>query len=137
MGLGNSESYWKQAIGSNIGAIIINPIIDGINNILAKLPKEFTDFFGFENGFQLPRYEMKELPNYFEVIDRRETERQAQAAQNSNINNNNSKSANNVQNNNITVNMAAGSSPYEVEKAAENGMNKALQLSPTAFVGYK
>ena len=126
-----------KAIGSNIGAIIINPIIDGINNILAKLPKGVTDFFGFENGFQLPRYEMKELPNYFEVVDRRETERQAQAAQNSNINNNNSKSANNVQNNNITVNMAAGSSPYEVEKAAENGMNKALQLSPTAFVGYK
>ena len=46
-------------------------------------------------------------------------------------------SANNTQNNNVTVNMAAGSSPYEVEKAAEAGMNKALQLSPTAFVGYK
>ncbi len=126
-----------KAIGSNIGAIIINPIINGINNILAKLPKGFTDFFGFENGFQLPRYEMKELPNFFKVIDRRETERQAQAAQNSNINNNNSKSANNVQNNNITVNMAAGSSPYEVEKAAENGMNKALNLSASSFVGYK
>lgn len=45
--------------------------------------------------------------------------------------------ANNTQNNNVTINMSAGSSPADVERAAEAGMNKALQLSPTAFIGYK
>ena len=43
----------------------------------------------------------------------------------------------NTQNNTVTVNMSAGSSPADVERAAEAGMNKALQLSPTAFIGYK
>ena len=102
-----------KAIGSNIGAIIINPVIDGINNILAKLPKGLTDFLGFENGFQLPKYEMKELPNYFEVIDRRATER-ANAQNNSTINQNNTV--------NVTV-ASSGDSLQDITKAVEKGFS--------------
>ena len=102
-----------KAIGSNIGAIIINPIIDGINDILAKLPKKFTDFLGFENGLQLPRYEMKELPNFFEVIDRRATER-ANNQNNSTINQNNTV--------NVTV-ASSGDSLQDITKAVEKGFD--------------
>ena len=110
-----------KAIGSNIGAIIINPIIDGINTILAKLPKKVTDFLGFENGLQIPRYEMKELPNYFEVIDRRVAERQAN---------------NNTQNNNITINMPNGGtdSLTNITNAVETGINKANSISPALLL---
>ena len=102
-----------KAIGSNIGAIIINPIIDGINHILAKLPKEFTDFLGFENGLQIPKYEMKDLPNFFEVIDRRATER-ANNQNNSTINQNNTV--------NVTV-ASSGDSLQDITKAVEKGFN--------------
>ena len=102
-----------KAIGSNIGAIIINPIIDGINNILGKLPKGFTDFLGFENGLQLPKYEMKDLPNFFEVIDRRATER-ANNQNNSTINQNNTV--------NVTV-ASSGDSLQDITKAVEKGFN--------------
>ena len=110
-----------KAIGSNIGAIIINPIIDGINTILAKLPKKVTDFLGFENGLQIPRYEMKELPNYFDVIDRRVAERQAN---------------NNTQNNNITINMPNGGtdSLTNITNAVETGINKANSISPVLLL---
>lgn len=110
-----------KAIGSNIGAIIINPIIGGINDILAKLPKKFTDFLGFENGLQIPKYEMKELPNFFEVIDKRITERQAN---------------NNTQNNNITINMPNGGtdSLTNITNAVETGINKANSISPALLL---
>ena len=109
-----------KAIGSNIGAIIINPIIGGINDILAKLPKKFTDFLGFENGLQIPKYEMKELPNFFEVIDRRIAERQAN---------------NNTQNNNITINMPGGTdSLTNITNAVERGINKANSVSPALLI---
>ena len=109
-----------KAIGSNIGAIIINPIIGGINNILAKLPKKVTDFLGFENGLQIPKYEMKELPNFFEVIDRRIAERQAN---------------NNTQNNNITINMPGGTdSLTNITNAVETGINKANSVSPALLI---
>lgn len=98
-----------KAIGSNIGAIIINPIIGGINDILAKLPKKFTDFLGFEHGLQIPKYEMKELPNFFEVIDRRIAERQAN---------------NNTQNNTVNVTVqSTGDSLQDITKAVEKGFN--------------
>lgn len=102
-----------KAIGSNIGAIIFNPIIDGINDILAKLPKKVTDFLGFENGLQIPKYEMKELPNFFEVIDRRATER-ANNQNNSTINQNNTV--------NVTV-QGTGDSLQDITKAVEKGFN--------------
>lgn len=110
-----------KAIGSNIGAIIINPIIGGINDILAKLPKKFTDFLGFEHGLQIPKYEMKELPNFFEVIDRRIAERQAN---------------NNTQNNNITINMPNGGtdSLTNITNAVETGINKANSISPALLL---
>ena len=109
-----------KAIGSNIGAIIINPIIDGINNILGKLPKGFTDILGFDNGLQLPKYEMKDLPNFFEVIDRRVAERQAN---------------NNTQNNNITINMPGGTdSLTNITNAVETGINKANSISPALLL---
>lgn len=109
-----------KAIGSNIGVIIINPIIGGINDILAKLPKKFTDFLGFENGLQIPKYEMKELPNFFEVIDRRIAERQAN---------------NNTQNNNITINMPGGTdSLTNITNAVETGINKANSVSPALLL---
>lgn len=109
-----------KAIGSNIGAIIINPIIGGINDILAKLPKKVTDFLGFENGLQIPKYEMKELPNFFEVIDRRIAERQAN---------------NNTQNNNITINMPGGTdSLTNITNAVETGINKANSVSPALLL---
>ena len=102
-----------KAIGSNIGAIIINPIIDVINTILAELPKKFTDFLGFENGLQLPRYEMKDLPNFFEVIDRGATER-ANNQNNSTIN----------QNNTVNVTVAgSGDSLQDITKAVEKGFD--------------
>ena len=102
-----------KAIGSNIGAIILNPVIDGINDILAKLPKKFTDILGFENGLQLPKYEMKDLPNFFEVIDRRATER-ANNQNNSTINQNNTV--------NVTV-ASSGDSLQDITKAVEKGFN--------------
>ena len=110
-----------KAIGSNIGAIIINPIIDGINNILAKLPKGFTDFLGFENGFQLPRYEMKELPNFFEVIDRGATER-ANNQNNSTITQNNTV--------NVTV-QSTGNSLQDVTKAVDKAFGS---ISPALLL---
>lgn len=110
-----------KAIGSNIGAIIINPVIDGINNILAKLPKGLTDFLGFENGFQLPKYEMKELPNYFEVIDRRATER-ANAQNNSTINQNNTV--------NVTV-ASSGDSLQDITKAVDKAFGS---ISPALLL---
>lgn len=110
-----------KAIGSNIGAIIMNPIIDGINNILAKLPKEFTAFFGFENGFQLPKYEMKELPNFFEVIDRRATER-------ANNQNNNTINQNNTVN--VTV-QGAGDSLQDITKAVDKAFGS---ISPALLL---
>lgn len=110
-----------KAIGSNIGAIILNPIIDGINDILAKLPKKFTDFLGFENGLQLPRYEMKELPNYFEVIDRRATER-ANNQNNSTIN----------QNNTVNVTVAgSGDSLQDITKAVDKAFGS---ISPALLL---
>lgn len=102
-----------KAIGSNIGAIILNPVIDGINDILAKLPKKFTDILGFENGLQLPKYEMKDLPNFFEVIDRRATER-ANNQNNSTINQNNTV--------NVTV-ASSGDSLQDITKAVEKGFS--------------
>lgn len=109
-----------KAIGSNIGAIIINPIIGGINSILAELPKKVTDFLGFENGLQIPKYEMKELPNFIEVIDRRIAERQAN---------------NNTQNNNITINMPGGTdSLTNITNAVETGINKANSVSPALLI---
>lgn len=110
-----------KAIGSNIGAIIINPIIDGINNILAKLPKGFTDFLGFENGFQLPKYEMKDLPNFFEVIDRRATER-ANNQNNSTINQNNTV--------NVTV-QSTGNSLQDITKAVDKAFGS---ISPALLL---
>lgn len=110
-----------KAIGSNIGAIIINPIIDGINNILGKLPKGFTDFLGFENGLQLPKYEMKDLPNFFEVIDRRATER-ANNQNNSTINQNNTV--------NVTV-QSTGNSLQDITKAVDKAFGS---ISPALLL---
>ncbi len=110
-----------KAIGSNIGAIIINPIIDGINNILGKLPKKFTDFLGFENGLQLPKYEMKDLPNFFEVIDRRATER-ANNQNNSTINQNNTV--------NVTV-ASSGDSLQDITKAVDKAFGS---ISPALLL---
>ena len=110
-----------KAIGSNIGAIIINPIIDGINNILAELPKGFTDFLGFENGLQIPKYEMKELPNFFEVIDRRATER-ANNQNNSTINQNNTV--------NVTV-ASSGDSLQDITKAVDKAFGS---ISPALLL---
>ena len=135
-----------KAIGSNIGAIIINPIIDGINDILAKLPKKFTDILGFENGLQIPKYEMKELPNYFEFSDKRNAERmQAQNNNTDNYNNmpvtnnynnlpvvnnyhnQNTQNAgvnNNTQNNTVNVTVqGSGDSLQDITKAVEKGFN--------------
>lgn len=110
-----------KAIGSNIGAIILNPVIDGINDILAKLPKKFTDILGFENGLQLPKYEMKDLPNFFEVIDRRATER-ANNQNNSTINQNNTV--------NVTV-ASSGDSLQDITKAVDKAFGS---ISPALLL---
>lgn len=110
-----------SAIGSNIGAMILNPLIDGINSILNKIPKKVAEMIGFEGGIQIPRFETKAIPNYFDVIDRRVAERQAN---------------NNTQNNNITINMPGGGtdSLTNITNAVETGINKANSISPALLL---
>ena len=109
-----------SAIGSNIGAMILNPLIDGINSILNKIPEKVAEMIGFEGGIQIPRFETKAIPNYFDVIDRRVAERQAN---------------NNTQNNNITINMPGGTdSLTNITNAVETGINKANSISPALLV---
>lgn len=110
-----------SAIGSNIGAMILNPLIDGINSILNKIPKKVTEMIGFEGRIQIPRFETKAIPNYFDVIDRRVAERQAN---------------NNTQNNNITINMPNGGtdSLTNITNAVETGINKANSISPALLL---
>ena len=109
-----------SAIGSNIGAMILNPLIDGINSILNKIPEKVAEMIGFEGGIQIPRFETKAIPNYFDVIDRRVAERQAN---------------NNTQNNNITINMPGGTdSLTNITNAVETGINKANSVSPALLL---
>lgn len=135
-----------SAIGSNIGAMILNPFIDGINNILDMIPEKVAKGLGFKNGLQIPRYEMKELPNYFEFSDKRNIERmQAQNNNNNNYNNmpvtnnynnlpvvnnyhnQNTQNAgvnNNTQNNTVNVTVqGTGDSLQDITKAVEKGFN--------------
>lgn len=109
-----------SAIGSNIGVMILNPLIDGINSILNTIPKKVAEMIGFEGGIQIPRFETKAIPNYFDVIDRRVAERQAN---------------NNTQNNNITINMPGGTdSLTNITNAVETGINKANSISPALLL---
>ncbi len=109
-----------SVIGSNIGAMILNPLIDGINSILNKIPKKVAEMIGFEGRIQIPRFETKAIPNYFDVIDRRVAERQAN---------------NNTQNNNITINMPGGTdSLTNITNAVETGINKANSVSPALLL---
>lgn len=110
-----------SVIGSNIGAMILNPLIDGINSILNKIPKKVAEMIGFEGRIQIPRFETKAIPNYFDVIDRRVAERQAN---------------NNTQNNNITINMPNGGtdSLTNITNAVETGINKANSISPALLL---
>lgn len=107
-----------SAIGNNIGAIIFNPIIESINKILNVIPKKALNLLGFKDNIQIPLYEKKDLPNYFDVIDRRATERAS--------------TNNATQNNNITINMqSSGDSISDITTAVEKASNN---INPTIIL---
>ncbi len=119
-----------SAIGTKLGAILFNPIIEGINGVLSKLP-------GKLGKLQIPKFEEKEinsLPsvNNLPVVNNTTNN----AINNSNENNsNNSQTANNTQNNTVNIKIASsGNSLVDITNAAEKGINQANKLSPALLL---
>ena len=108
-------------IFKNLGTLLKIQFFEILNDIIDKLNS--ISFFG--KKLNISKFDVPVIPTMQEYHEKMQIERDK------------AKANNNTQNNNITINMSAGSSPADVERAAETGMNKALQLSPTAFIGYK
>ena len=108
-------------IFKNLGTLLKIQLFETLNDIIDKLNS--INFFG--KKLNISKFDVPVIPTMQEYHEKMQIEREK------------AKTNNNTQNNNITINMSAGSSPADVERAAETGMNKALQLSPTAFIGYK
>lgn len=103
-------------IFKNLGTLMKIQLFETLNDIIDKLNS--INFFG--KKLNISKFDVPVIPTFEEWKAKQDKT-----------------TANNTQNNNVTINMSAGSSPADVERAAETGMNKALQLSPTAFIGYK
>lgn len=108
-------------IFKNLGTLLKIQLFETLNDIIDKLNS--INFFG--KKLNISKFDVPVIPTMQEYHEKMQIEREK------------AKVNNNTQNNNVTINMSAGSSPADVERAAETGMNKALQLSPTAFIGYK
>lgn len=108
-------------IFKNLGTLLKIQLFETLNDVIDKLNS--INFFG--KKLNISKFDVPVIPTMQEYHEKMQIEREK------------AKANNNTQNNNVTINMSAGSSPADVERAAEAGMNKALQLSPTAFIGYK
>lgn len=96
-----------KTLGSNLGAFIVNPIIDVLN----KIPKRLLNL-------NLEKLKIKEMPTYSNYI------------KNNNDNNNNTINQNNTVN--VTV-ASSGDSLKDIQTAAEKGFNS-NNISPVLLV---